>query len=217
MIPYAQVYTLLAFFQNMVTIYIALFSVLAKERLVMKVSVITHLIGSILAVFGFMWFDFMGILISKILTFMVWVVLFWYILNYTEKIFQISLLKIVGIFFLLLGILGVSFLVYSWLAPTDLVLWLNSILNKFGETVLNRHFEPQISLLVECGITAVFFLVMFTGCLIGLRLLTKDDLRVLENLNLRFPGKKQLFWILDRILLSSGVIVTGKQIGRAHV
>lgn len=200
-----QIFVFIIYFRIVLSNYLTIFSVTGMERYIAVLDGIASVFMALIAFLGMYYFSFIGIVTSQLIGYVFWTTLYWYFANKKLKKVKISIAFLYRQLVELVGILVIVRYFFQNLLLSIVPLnWLNSfvlgIMNLIAPSSLD--LTSQVSIIVENGLTSIFYVVVFLIYIIVFRVLTKQDLKRLKKLKFRFPLKDSIFSILSRILRS---------------
>ncbi len=138
--------------------------------------------------------DFKGFMIALTIAKITLTFTYWADTKFVLKKYAISLWDLIQQFVLTALIFLVNYFLFQLIALIDLN-WLVTIIERIV-SFLPIDVHDQIIILLNNGIQIFTFAVLFVTFVIFFRVITKDDLIMLENAKLRIPFKKMLKKIL---------------------
>ena len=177
LIPYAM---LTLFFSNIVIKYREYISITSSQPIIKLVEGLYYAISLILAIIGLIYWGILGFIVSSLIANIFEAVLYWYTGKFYKKVMPLPFMVVFKQAFLLIACLLLTY--FSITLGQDFY-----------------HFSFILSYLFGTGI----FLILFTLGLIFLKIITSEDLDLIDQLKISIPFKKFIIKFLRFFFKSS--------------
>lgn len=200
-----QIFIFIVYFKIVINNYTTIYSVTGLEKKIAVLNTSISVVMGIMAWFGMFYFGFIGIIVSKVLGFMIWSISYWLIANRKLKGFKISVQTLYRQLIELLAIvIFVKYVFKETLLPVIPLDGLKGLVLNIFEYLFPTGWDltDQVDILVENGLVLLFYILVFLLYVILFRVLTKEDLVRIQNLKLKIPFQERIFIILSKMLRS---------------
>lgn len=208
----ARIFTFSVFFIAIINNLESYFSISHNEKSMAIMRSIVYSMSILFCFFGMFFFSYSGLVISKIFTYFLLTVIYWYFAKRKIKFFDISFIYLMRNLFAVVFCILISQTLYNFFNMNEMGLvifqWLNNIsINLFNKTLIGSYFyEWSVDMLWSLGfefiVKSLVGIGFFIGYLIIFKIITKEDIERIEKLDLKIPLKKIIFKTSKIILRS---------------
>ena len=192
-----QNYVFSLYFIVIYTNFQTLITVLGREKIIWKLDLIGYTIMSIVSFLSMLFFDFNGLVISKLISYILLSLFYWGFIKYSFPKISIHFVKIYGqIIFLFVFIIFLNFSTNLLNLNGISSLFFNFFTKIFSFFSIDVDIESQIEIIIKSILQIVIFIFFYLFFVVLTKQITNKDVLLLEKLNLKFPLRKRIFKVL---------------------